>query len=178
MEFNEEKAKEIICKYNLSNSTIRVWRSRNSIPDRYKSDYVQIERVDNAARILLHRLRELMSANVLNFTVLTSVVCIDKSRFVDAVRKNTPIARNDIDNLIKEVKRQRVFILNSLPDIQSALMLKNLIDNKAIKHYVVLGKSTWSKRMMYAIQNEHILFEEDYNKIKDLYIRATILMNI
>ena len=103
---------------------------------------------------------------------------IDKSRFVDAVRKNTPIVRTDIDNLIKEVKRQRVFILNSLPDTQSASMLKNLIDNKAIKHYVVLGKSTWSKRMMYAIQNEHILFEEDYNKIKDLYIRATILMNI
>ncbi len=41
MEFNEKTALDIIQKYNLAPKTLNVWKSRNSIPDRYgNSDFV------------------------------------------------------------------------------------------------------------------------------------------
>lgn len=46
MEFNEEKAKEIIERFKLSPNTLKVWRTRGAIPDRYNNaDY------DNSQRL-------------------------------------------------------------------------------------------------------------------------------
>ena len=58
MEFNEEKAKGIVEKYNLSDNTVRVWRSRNTIPDKYSDgNYQPAPEISKADRIILNRIK-------------------------------------------------------------------------------------------------------------------------
>lgn len=178
MEFNEDRAKEIIEKFSLDIKTLRVWKSRNSIPDRYfDENYQPAEKVEAAGRIILSRLAELRKSEVLNFSVIAKLAGVDRDRINDAI-KGGCINRSDIDAFVKEIKKQRVFILNSLLERQEQKKLNRLLENKGIKHYVILGKNSWSNSIIYALQNQYPIAEIDYIQLKDLYLRATILMNI
>lgn len=178
MEFNEEEAKEIIEKFSLDMKTFRVWKSRGSIPNKYfDENYQPAEEVDAAGRIILSRLAELRKSEVLNFSVIAKLAGVDRGRIHDAI-KGGRINRSDIDAFVKEVKKQRVFILNSLPERQNQQKLKQLMKNKGFKPYVIIGKDSWACSVINAILNDSILDHNDYIKLKDLYIKATILMNI
>lgn len=179
MEFTEEKAREVIDRYNLSQTTIKVWKSRNSIPDKYADEkYVQIEVVSQADKILLSRLNDLCKSEVLNFTVLSDLARVERVRLLDAIRGKARISKDDIDHVRIEIKRARIFILNTFSDYQSEKKLKVLIDNKIFKHYSILKKGSWSTGIVANIKKGAPIEKFDYEKLKDRYLKASILMNV
>lgn len=180
MEFNEEKAREIIERYSLSPNTLNVWKSRKSIPSKYaKEDYQQPEEISSAGKIILDRIDELIKTNVLNFSVICEIVGIKRIQLADACKGKGRMNAEDIEKIRNEVNRSRLVILRAFrDDSQSPQELKSLFKNKTIKHYVVAEDDAWHKKMKYAIENEYKLYQEDYMRLKDTYIKASILMNI
>lgn len=171
MEYSEGKATEIINKYNLSPSTMNGWRWRGSIPDKYNNpDYTPTKKVGKADKVVLARLAELNSRGYINLTVLCSVARADKQMLYDAMRGKGRVSRDDLDKIVLELKKLRVFIKNNL--VNSTAKLKALFDNKMLKFYVINGKDEWAKSMYWAMSHENNIAAADFNRIQDNYVKV------
>lgn len=177
MEFNEEKAKEIVERYNLSENTVRVWRNRNRIPDKYSDgNYQPAPETSKADRIILNRIKELKESGCINFTVLAELSGMDVTRLKDAVKGKGRIRKDELDKVVMELKKLKVFINNHLQN--SPGKLKRLLENKLLKFYVINGKDEWPKSICYAISKEIQLSQHDFMRLKDNYIKTYIMLNI
>lgn len=85
--------------------------------------------------------------------------------------------REDIDKVVLECKKIRTFMKNSVQN-NSAKDLKDLLECKAIKFYIICGKDSWAKSMHWAISHENPLGKEDFLKLQDRYIKAALMINI
>lgn len=177
MEFDEEKAREIVAKYGLSEKTILVWKSRNRIPDKYADEnYNPAPEASKADRIILSRIKELKEAGCINFAVLAELAGVDKQCLYDAIRGKGRIGKDELEKVVLELKKLKVFIKNNLQNRPAAL--KRLMDNKLLKFYSVNGKDEWAKSVYYAISKENQLSQNDFMKLKDNYIKVYIMLNL
>ena len=177
MEYTEEKAREIIEKYELSPTTMKVWRTRGAIPDRYSNpEYTPTEKASRADNIILARLAELNSRGYINFSVLCDVAKVNKQIIYDAMRMKGRIVRSDLDKLVLELKRLRVFIKNNL--VNSPAKLKALLDNKILKFYVINGDDNWAKSMYWAMSNGNDIAAADFSKLQDNYVRVYLAITV
>ena len=177
MEFNEEKAKEIVERYNLSDNTVGVWRNRNRIPDKYSDEnYQPTPEVGKADKIILARIKELKEKDCINFSTLAELAGMDTQRLYDAVKGKGRIRKDELDKVVMELKKLKVFINNHLQN--SPGKLKRLFENKLLKFYVINGKDEWSKSVYYAISKENQLSQHDFMRLKDNYIKTYIMLNI
>lgn len=177
MEFDKEKAKEIAVKYNLSEKTVRVWRSRNRIPDKYADEsYRPLPEAGKADRIILARIKELKEKDCINFSVLAELAGVDTQRLHDAVRGKGRIGKDELEKVVMELKKLKVFTGNHLQN--SPGKLKRLLENKLLKFYVINGKGEWSKAVYYAISKENQLPQHDFMRLKDNYIKVYIMLNV
>lgn len=171
MKYSEEKAREIVEKYNLSPTTMNVWRTRGAIPDKYNNpEYTPTEKASKADNVILARLAELNSRGYINFSVLCDVAKVNKQIIYDAMRMKGRIDRNDLDKLVLELKRLRVFIKNNL--VNSPMKLRSLFDNKILKFYVINGKDEWAKSIYWAMSNGNDIAAADFSKLQDNYVRV------
>lgn len=177
MEFNLEKAREIVARNNLSEKTILVWKSRNRIPDKYADEnYNPMPEASKADRIILSRIKELKENGYINFAVLAELAGVDMTRLYDAVRGKGRIGKEELGKVVMELKKLKVFISNNLQN--SPGKLKRLMDNKLLKFYSVNGKDEWAKSMYYAISKGNQLSQTDFMRLKDNYIKTYIMLNI
>lgn len=177
MEYTEEKAREIIEKYELSPTTMKVWRTRGAIPDKYNNpEYTPIEKASKADKVILARLAELNSRGYINFSVLCDVAKVNKQVIYDAMRMKGRIDRNDLDKIVLELKRLRVFIKNNL--VNSPMKLRSLFDNKTLKFYVVNGKDEWAKSMYWAMSNGNDIAADDFDRLKDNYVKVYLAITV
>ena len=177
MEFNEEKAREIVAKYGLSEKTILVWKSRNRIPDRYSDEsYQPVPEASKADKIILARIKDLKKNECINFTVLAELAGVDMQRLYDAVRGKGRIGKEELGKVVMELKKLKVFINNNLQNRPDTL--KRLMGNKLLKFYSVNGKDEWAKSVYYAISKENQLSQNDFMRMKDNYIKTYIMLNI
>lgn len=178
MDYNEEKARELIEKYQLSPSTLNVWRCRNKIPDKYlREDYQPSAPVDRADAVRLSRLRELNKTELLNFAVLAEVCGIQPAKLADAIRGKARISKEEIDKVEIEIKKVRTLIRNNI-QFNMPSKLKKIFDCQEIKFYKVCGKESWGKSMYHALSKGNQLGKDDYERLKDCYMRALIMMNV
>lgn len=178
MEFNEEKAKEVVAKFGFSNQAIKNWKHKGFIPDKYfDGSYKRDEPLDEASKIILTRLKALSSAEILNFSVICKIAGIDNLKLSDAMKLTGRINREDIDKFVIECKKIRTFMKNQI-QTNSTKQLKALLQCKAIKFYIVCGKDSWAKAMHWAISNENQLSKDDFLKLQDKYIKAALMINI
>lgn len=177
MEFDEEKAREIVAKYGLSEKTILVWKSRNRIPDKYADEnYNPAPEASKADRIILSRIKELKEAGYINFAVLAELAGVDMQRLYDAVRGKGRIGKDELEKVVLELKKLKAFINNNLQNRPA--VLKRLMDNKLIKYYSVNGKDEWAKAMYYALSKQNQLSQADFMRLKDNYIKIYIMLNV
>lgn len=177
MDFNEEKAKEIAARCGLSEKTINVWRHRNRIPDKYADEgYRPVPEPSKADKIILSRISELKSNDYINFTVLAELSGVDMQRLYDAVRGRGRVGKDELEKVVLELKKLKVFISNNLQNRPAAL--KRLLDNKIIKFYSVNGKDGWAKAMYYAMSRQNQLSQADFMRLKDNYLRMYISLNL
>lgn len=177
MEFDEAKSKEIAARCGLSEKTVNVWRHRGRIPDKYADEgYRPVPEPSKADRIKLDRITELKSNDYINFTVLAELAGVDMQRLYDAVRGKGRIGKEELERILLELKKLKVFINNNLQNRPAAL--KRLLDNKLIKFYSVNGKDGWAKAMYYAMSKQNQLSQADFMRLKDNYIKLYIMLNI
>ena len=177
MEFNEEKAREIVAKYDLSEKTILVWKSRNRIPDKYADEnYNPAPEASKADWIILSRIKELKEAGCINFAVLSELAGVDTQHLYDAVRGKGRIGKEELGKVVMELKKLKVFISNNLHN--SPGKLKRLMDNKLLKFYAINGKDEWAKTVYYAMHKQNQLSQTDFMRLKDNYIKVYIMLNL
>lgn len=177
MEFDEAKSKEIAAKCGLSEKTINVWRHRGRIPDKYADEgYRPVPELSKADRIKLDRISELKSGDYINFTVLAELSGVDMQHLYDAVRGRGRVGKEELERVLLELKKLKVFINNNLQNRPAAL--KRLLDNKLIKFYSVNGKDGWAKAMYYAMSRQNQLSQADFMRLKDNYLRMYISLNL
>lgn len=177
MEYTEEKAREIIEKYELSPTTMKVWRTRGAIPDKYNNpEYTPTEKASKADKVILARLAELNSRGYINFSVLCDVAKVNKQIIYDAMRMKGRIDRSDLDKLVLELKRLRVFIKNNL--VNSPMKLRSLFDNKTLKFYVINGKDEWAKSMYWSMSNGNDIAADDFDRLKDNYVKVYLAITV
>lgn len=177
MEYTEEKAREIIEKYGLSSTTMKVWRTRGDIPDKYNNpEHTPTEKASKADKIILARLAELNSRGYINFTALCDVAKVNKQVIYDAMRMKGRVNKNDLDKIVLELKKLRVFIKNNLSN--NSAKLKALLDNKMLKFYVINGKDNWAKSMYWAMSNENDILTDDFNRLQDNYVRVYLAITV
>lgn len=178
MEFNEEKAKEVVEKFGFSAQAIKNWKHKGFIPDKYfDGSYKRDEPLDEASKIILSRLRDLSSSEILNLKVICNLVGIAPIKLSDAMKHKGRMNREDIDKVVLECKKIRTFMKNSVQN-NSAKDLKDLLKCKALKFYIICGKDPWAKSMHWAISHENPLSKEDFQKLQDKYIKAALMINL
>ena len=177
MKYSEEKAREIVEKYNLSPTTMKGWRWRGAIPDKYSNpEYTPTEKASKADNVILARLAELNNRGYINFTVLCDVAKVNKQVIYDAMRMKGRINRDDLDKIVLELKKLRVFIKNNLSN--NSAKLKDLLDNKMLKFYVINGKDNWAKSMYWAMSHENDISAADFNRLQDNYVRVYLAITV
>lgn len=177
MEYSDEKAREIVEKYNLSPTTMNVWRTRGAIPDKYTNpEYTPTEKASKADKVILARLAELNNRGYINFTVLCDVAKVNKQVIYDAMRMKGRINRDDLDKIVLELKKLRVFIKNNL--VNSPAKLKALFGCKMLKFYVINGNDNWAKSMYWAMSNENDILTDDFNRLQDNYVRVYLAITV
>ncbi len=178
MTYNEQTAKELIEKYQLSHSTMKVWKSRNAIPDKYLNpDYAKPEKVSKADNIRLSRLQEISKTGKLNISVIAELAKVEVGRLNDAIRGKGLITTEELDRVDVEIKKVHALVKNNI-DKNDTNKLKKIFDCKAIKYYKVCGKDEWAKNTYYALRKENQLSQSDYIKLKDYYTIFIIETNL
>lgn len=165
MEFNEATAKQIIERYNLSINTLKVWKSRNSIPDRYLKNYVG-PGVSRENKLEKDRLMKIITSKKINLTTIVFFSKLEKHHIDDVIRQKTDFNDTDILFLKKTINQLRIELkvlidkLNSsytVSPITERLLLevlnkKWLIETKVFDNEVSKKLSAWkAKRTQFPI---------------------------
>lgn len=89
MEFTKEKAEEIIKRWELDAKTIKVWRTRGSIPDKYADpNYTPREKLNPKQKKDYERLMSAISTEKLYKVHICKQEGISYSKYMSAIRKD------------------------------------------------------------------------------------------
>ena len=178
MKFDEQKAKEIIEKYSLNDKTIRVWRSRNAIPDKYaREDYNK--RITTKAGDIRHdHLMDLLKTGMLNRTVLSGLTNIPLYKINDAVAGKARLSDSDVQKCKIEIKRVKIEIAKTFERFHP-LQLKRLFNNPLLVYTKIIGdKMIFSKVSYLRLKNNSEPDKLLWQQVKDKYIVFAMTLNI
>ena len=178
MKFNEKQANEIIAKYNLSKKTLRVWRNRGSVPDKYfKINYTQPTPTTKGQKVKQALLMNLLKSGAINLTVLADSAGVKHSRVIDAKREVASLSIDDYTALKTELKRLKLLIAKTF-EVYSENSLKKLLKNKTLHYSVIVKDRLQISRIEQVRKRGRTPDIEMYNDLKDKYIVFAITMNI
>jgi hypothetical protein len=177
MQFDEKKADEIIKKFNLDEKTVKVWRTRGKIPDRYAdSDYKVEKRITgNADKVTAERILSIIQSNEINASTITELAGI--ANMVDIQRGKSTLTEEQLISIKKEINRLKVDIKNAL---NQEYLFKKIIVDKRIKYYPILRYSFTDSEIKQLIwQAEKSFIERDLlQRAKEAFIVFLFKLNI
>lgn len=178
MEFNEEKAREIIDEHNLSVKTLLVWKTRGSIPDRYaKEEYKKpIPVSGNSDKIMQERIISILNMPELNRKTIVQLSGCDMIRINGACAHKSTLTEEEIFALQKEIKRLKIDILKYTSSYSDSFL--KLIKDKRLKLYVLIKDRSIANRLRYIADNNATLTQFDYKQAVDYYAKVAIQLNI
>lgn len=95
MEYNEELAQKIIDEHKLSANTLKTWKTRNSIPDKYlKAGFEVGEEIPEPLQIAVARMKEIISHDF--FVKKNFVQESNRAHFLDASLGRISFNLNDL----------------------------------------------------------------------------------
>jgi hypothetical protein len=131
MEFTEETAKQVAEKFGLDDKTIRVWKTRNSIPDRYfKEDYQHREKMDKSGKIeqlKVNRLIEVLSNPKLQTIAICKIAGITQKWLMNELTRSVDkrdgkvvyLSDTEYLSISNEIKKLRLEIKSILDGVES-----------------------------------------------------------
>jgi len=179
MEFSEEKATEIIEKFGLDVKTIRVWRTRGTIPEKYNNPDFEIRTpvTERAELIRQERVCEILRMSEINIPVFQELI---KSPVSDVVRGKSTFTANELLSAEKEVRKLKIDVLR-LTEKNIQANLKKIISDSRIKHYIILRytlKDNDIKSIQFALEKSNGIDSFMFEKVKDAFVKFAIQLNL
>jgi len=125
MKFTEKLADEIAAKHNVPAATIRTWRRRGAIPDKYR-DRPTLERADKKTT---EYLRAVLGSDHINAAGLGAV----SSQQKDAAAGRSAFYMDDADRLVLAAKNLRADLRRW---IKSESGLRKILADNRLRNYV------------------------------------------
>lgn len=171
MKFNEEFARQVISLNKLSEKTLKVWKFRDAIPDKYTSlEKVTVEKPTSELQHKIDYLRFVAKADIINLSQLARVCGINKQLLVDVARgKSVSLKGEDLEKILSEISKLRTLILNTFSN-SSNCKLQPLVQNKILRKYSVMGISQQTKYCCLLLDKGEVLNITDFNFVKDKYL--------
>ena len=144
MKFDEKTAIEIIEKFNLSPSTLKVWKNRNSIPDRYQNEYEK-PGVSRSKTVEVEKVLKIVTYDKINRETIIQYSGVSRNKIEDAIRQKTALTDNELLLLKKTINEFRIE-LNKIIDLlnkstyEVTEMSQKQILNFLSKKYIVENK--------------------------------------
>jgi hypothetical protein len=119
MNFDEEKAREIVERFGLSESTIKVWKTRGSIPNKYANpDYTQPAKVSGVKdERLEERIKTILSNQKLNKSKLAELAGIDLQRMKGYYSNRVRMTPGDLIELKKAINHLKIDAIKAVNDL-------------------------------------------------------------
>lgn len=112
MDYNEEIAKKIIADFGLSANTLKVWKSRNSIPDKYATAEPSAQVEDER---LIRQLRLVITSAKINLSALSKSSGVALNDFAHA--KSNRMTEADYVKVKKTLNKIRLSGLKLVTEI-------------------------------------------------------------
>ncbi len=181
MEFDEQKAVEIIKKFNLSEKTFRVWKSRNKIPNKYlKEDFKLPEKQSKADALLQQRITEIFKSGKINQSVFLELCGIRKDKYVDVNKGKSNYTPSEIIKIKSELNKLRLEIAKTFEKFSERQFL-NLLNNPLLKYSVIIKnipRSDGYDQISYFKRGKHPNPIWIWERVRDEYIIFAMKLRI
>ncbi len=177
MKFDIKRAEEIVSKYKLSKKTVRVWKMRDKIPDKYSDDNYNHRIISKAGNIKHERLFDLLNSGTINIAVLAGLTGIGEIKFADAKRDKTRLSDADVNKCIAELKRLKITIAKAFKTYQPFL-LEKLLNNPLIHYSKVIKNKELISQVSYVRNRKVETYEALWINLKDEYIIFAMTLNL
>lgn len=178
MEFTEEKAVEIVEKFNLDKKTVAVWRTRNKIPDKYaNADFkIRVPISERADMIKAERVISILKMDEINTPTIQELV---KAPLMDIVRAKSTFTVEELISTAKEISRLKIDVVRLIEKNNQA-MIKRLLADERIKYYVICRNTMTDndiKSISFALNKGTGIDNYMYNRLKDAFVKFAIQLN-
>lgn len=183
MQYDDEKAKAIIAKFNLDEKTIKVWKTRGKIPDKYFSDdYQPPVKASKADLILQKRIIEVLERGFLQVNIVTELAGLKPQKYFDVRRGNVAaFSANEIRTLKSEISKLRLSIVKAF-EKKSEHELVTLLKNDAILINPIMkdgGAERIDVERLSRLKHERISIDAiDYELTKNCFIKAAMQLSV
>lgn len=166
MEFSEEKALEIIEKYELSPKTVKVWRTRGKIPKKYfEEGFEKRTPLKKSDLIVQGRLIKIFQSEKINVKTLCEVSEVSYRTVIDVLMGRQNLSKQQLTKLKTNLNKLRIDVKKVVEDCQRGFNvkrdedLKQVLRCKEIKPIVILREMP----------------ESDVKKVYDWYYKNTAI---
>lgn len=176
MDFSEEKAQEIISKYGLSEKTLRVWKTRRSIPDKYLNDEYKksIPVSVNSDKIMQERIISILNMPELNRKTIVQLSGCDMTRVNGVCAHKSTFTKEEMFALQKEIKRLKIDILKYTSRYSDSF--SKIVKDKRLKLFVIIKDRSFARKLDYSATTS--ISQLDFRQAVDYYAKVAIQLNI
>ena len=155
MEFNKEKAAEIVAKFGFSKKTINLWAFRGSIPDMYFDPEFKLPGKITGEKNtqLLKRIIDVLKNEKVNISSITRLAGIHEQKVRDVLINKCPFSIEDLNALRKAINTVRIDVTKTLESLENDIdagayetNFKNLYNRPELKMFVILNRNKWLLR--------------------------------
>lgn len=134
MKFDEKKALEIIQRHNLSKTTLKVWRTRGSIPDAYLDENYQRSQAITPAQAAIAK--RVLAVNAIAWTVALPRY----QSFIAFQSGKEQLHTDDFEGLVQACESIRKILL-AFAAAPSARTWKAIYEDPRIHAYMIFSKT-------------------------------------
>jgi len=179
IEFEENKAIQLIQKYGLSKNTLKVWKTRGYIPAKYLDDnYLPGTEASKAEHVIANRIIEILNQNFFQANVICETAGVKPQKFFDVRRGNvSAFSAEETIALKKEIAKLRISIVKTF-EKKSAVALRSLLSNPELNLLPILKVVNADKNDYDRVSRfKRRIIEIDainYDLVKDAFISAAM----
>lgn len=176
MDFNEQTAHEIVQKFGLDEKTIKVWKTRNKIPDKYADpEYSKPVDVTNEKNIHERdRIIKILNSEKFNIQSIARLSGIKGQKMSDVLSGRSSFTVPDILALKKAINGIRINVAKTLSLIEKSRYenfpetdIKKLFNKSELQFFVIIDRDKDLHNKLTAWNNERRVFPAELvDKIK------------
>lgn len=172
MIFDETLAREIINKFGLSEKTIRVWKNRGEIPDKYLNSVPNpVKKIERKDTLKAERLLKILESDAFNLQYICLISNVEYQKIYDCIRGKNNLNETEMIALKKTINQLKIDIAKSFT-IFNILDTTKILNREEIKLNHILKSFTKSEiKNVYRIANKEINLDRAiWDKLKNDFI--------
>ena len=187
MEFETEKAREIITRFGLYESTLKVWKTRNSIPERYFREGFEIKPKAEGERDAQgwRDIQRILGYGKINIMSVSRLTEIPENRIKDIIYKNIIPSKDEVLSLKKAINVLRIEamqVLSLFNQFRISEMawskLKAFLLRDEIKHFSLIGDKPVAKKtddLMRGVRSTPAEYQKEVVQALGVFITETTI---